>query len=175
MGLWHDAIRANIQAWHSYQKAVVGMGISTYASHNLTMLYYAASMGRESAQAFLLPVIWLSSMAIQLCWGWHWFGLADSMNGRQLTKGPMVRTIRRCMILLPAMPLLSWETIWQPGQLLVNCVSWLKQPWHAFDFITELTSLGPWRGYSTVNWPSLRVTGKLQPASLKRQPTTTVD
>ncbi len=51
MGLWHDAVRANTLAWHSDQKAAFGLGFSTYATHNLTMLYYAASMGGESASA----------------------------------------------------------------------------------------------------------------------------
>lgn len=51
MGLWHDAARANTQAWHSDQKAAFGLGIAIYPTHNLTMLYYAASMGGESAAA----------------------------------------------------------------------------------------------------------------------------
>ncbi len=49
MGLWHEAVRANTRAWHSDQKAAYGRGISTYATHNLTMLYYAGAMGGESA------------------------------------------------------------------------------------------------------------------------------
>lgn len=49
MGLWHDAVRANAKAWLSDQKAAHGLGVSTYATHNLTMLYYAGSMGGESA------------------------------------------------------------------------------------------------------------------------------
>lgn len=51
MGLWHDAVRANTQAWHSDQKAAFGLGFAIYPTHNLTMLYYAASMGGESAAA----------------------------------------------------------------------------------------------------------------------------
>lgn len=51
MGLWHDAVRANIQAWHTDQKAAFEQGFAIYPSHNLTMLYYAASMGGESATA----------------------------------------------------------------------------------------------------------------------------
>jgi len=51
MGLWHDAVRSNIEAWHSDQKAAVGEGFAIYPTHNLTMLYYAASMGGESAAA----------------------------------------------------------------------------------------------------------------------------
>jgi len=51
MGLWHDAVRANTLAWHSDQKAAYGLGFAIYTTHNLTMLYYAASMGGESAAA----------------------------------------------------------------------------------------------------------------------------
>ena len=51
MGLWHDAVRANTLAWHSDQKAAIGEGFAIYPTHNLTMLYYAASMGGESAAA----------------------------------------------------------------------------------------------------------------------------
>ena len=45
MGLWHDAVRANTTAWHSDQKAAFDKGFAIYPTHNLTMLYYAASMG----------------------------------------------------------------------------------------------------------------------------------
>lgn len=51
MGLWRDAVRANTLAWHSDQKAAFGLGFAIYPTHNLTMLYYAASMGGESAPA----------------------------------------------------------------------------------------------------------------------------
>lgn len=51
MGLWHEAVRANTLAWHSDQKAAIGEGFAIYPTHNLTMLYYAASMGGESAAA----------------------------------------------------------------------------------------------------------------------------
>lgn len=51
MGLWHEAVRANTLAWHSDQKAAYGLGFAIYPTHNLTMLYYAASMGGESAAA----------------------------------------------------------------------------------------------------------------------------
>ena len=51
MGLWHEAVRSNTLAWHSDQKAATGEGFSIYPTHNLTMLYYAASMGGESASA----------------------------------------------------------------------------------------------------------------------------
>ncbi len=49
MGLWHEAVRANTKAWHSDQKAAFDQGFSIYPTHNLTMLYYAAAMGGESA------------------------------------------------------------------------------------------------------------------------------
>ena len=49
LGLWHEAVRANIKAWHSDQKAAFDRGVSTYPTHNLTMLYYAGAMGGESA------------------------------------------------------------------------------------------------------------------------------
>jgi tetratricopeptide (TPR) repeat protein len=49
MGLWHDAVRSNTLAWHSDQKAAFGKGFAIYPTHNLTMLYYAAAMGGESA------------------------------------------------------------------------------------------------------------------------------
>ncbi len=51
MGLWHEAVRSNTLAWHSDQKAAIGEGFAIYPTHNLTMLYYAASMGGESAAA----------------------------------------------------------------------------------------------------------------------------
>ena len=51
MGLWSDAVRSNTLAWHSDQKAAFGKGFAIYPTHNLTMLYYAASMGGESAAA----------------------------------------------------------------------------------------------------------------------------
>ncbi|MCI5106027.1 MAG: hypothetical protein MRY76_04885 [Pseudomonadales bacterium] len=51
MGLWHDAVRSNTIAWHSDQKAAFGQGFAIYPTHNLTMLYYAAAMGGESASS----------------------------------------------------------------------------------------------------------------------------
>lgn len=51
MGLWHEAVRSNTLASHSDQKATIGEGFAIYPTHNLTMLYYAASMGGESATA----------------------------------------------------------------------------------------------------------------------------
>ena len=49
MGLWNDAVRSNTLAWHSDQKAAFGKGFAIYPTHNLTMLYYAASMGGQSS------------------------------------------------------------------------------------------------------------------------------
>ena len=51
LGLWDDAVRSNTIAWHSDQKAAYGKGFAIYPTHNLTMLYYAASMGGQSASA----------------------------------------------------------------------------------------------------------------------------
>ncbi|MEM1096812.1 MAG: hypothetical protein AAGJ10_19615, partial [Bacteroidota bacterium] len=54
IGRWADAVRANIQAWHSDQKAAIGEGFAIYPSHNLHMLLFAASMdgqGGVAAQA----------------------------------------------------------------------------------------------------------------------------
>ena len=49
LGLWEEAVRANTIAWHSDQKAAIGKGVAIYPTHNLTMLYYAGSMGGASA------------------------------------------------------------------------------------------------------------------------------
>ena len=51
VGRWGDAVRANIQAWHSDQKADIGEGFAIYPSHNLHMLLFAASMDGQGAQA----------------------------------------------------------------------------------------------------------------------------
>ncbi|MFD2532589.1 tetratricopeptide repeat protein [Gracilimonas halophila] len=51
VGRWNDAVRANIQAWHSDQKAAVGKGFAIYPSHNLHMLLFAASMDGQGALA----------------------------------------------------------------------------------------------------------------------------
>ncbi|MFN1834671.1 hypothetical protein AB2B38_005360 [Balneola sp. MJW-20] len=51
VGRWNDAIRANIQAWHSDLKAEVGEGFAIYPSHNLHMLLFAASMDGQGAIA----------------------------------------------------------------------------------------------------------------------------
>ena len=51
LGRWGDSVRANIQAWHSDQKAAVGEAFAIYPSHNLHMLLYAASMDGQGAIA----------------------------------------------------------------------------------------------------------------------------
>jgi tetratricopeptide (TPR) repeat protein len=51
VGRWGDAVRANIQAWHSDLKAEVGEGFAIYPSHNLHMLLFAASMDGQGAVA----------------------------------------------------------------------------------------------------------------------------
>ena len=51
IGRWGDAVRANIQAWHSDQKAAVGEGFAIYPTHNLHMLAFAASMDGQGAIA----------------------------------------------------------------------------------------------------------------------------
>jgi tetratricopeptide (TPR) repeat protein len=51
IGRWGDAVRANIQAWHSDMKAEVGEGFAIYPTHNLHMLAFAASMDGQGAVA----------------------------------------------------------------------------------------------------------------------------
>jgi len=51
IGRWGDAVRGNIQAWHSDQKAAVNEGFAIYPSHNLHMLLFAASMDGQGAIA----------------------------------------------------------------------------------------------------------------------------
>ena len=51
IGRWGDAVRANIMAWHSDQKAAIGEGFAIYPSHNLHMLLFAASMDGQSGVA----------------------------------------------------------------------------------------------------------------------------
>lgn len=51
IGRWGDAVRANIQAWHSDQRAQYGEGFAIYPSHNLHMLVFAASMDGQGAIA----------------------------------------------------------------------------------------------------------------------------
>ena len=51
IGRWGDSVRANLQAWHSDQKAASGEGLAIYPSHNLHMLLFAASMDGQGAIA----------------------------------------------------------------------------------------------------------------------------
>jgi tetratricopeptide (TPR) repeat protein len=51
VGRWGDAVRANIQAWHSDLAAVEGEGFAIYPSHNLHMLLFAASFDGQGAIA----------------------------------------------------------------------------------------------------------------------------
>jgi tetratricopeptide (TPR) repeat protein len=51
VGRWADAVRANIDAWHSDQKAEIGEGFAIYPSHNLHMLLFSASYGGQGAIA----------------------------------------------------------------------------------------------------------------------------
>jgi tetratricopeptide (TPR) repeat protein len=51
VGRWGDSVRANLQAWHSDQKAEFGEGFAIYPDHNLHMLLYAASMDGQGAIA----------------------------------------------------------------------------------------------------------------------------
>jgi len=51
LGRWGDSVRANIQAWHSDQKAAIGEAFAIYPSHNLHMLLFAASMDGQGAIA----------------------------------------------------------------------------------------------------------------------------
>jgi tetratricopeptide (TPR) repeat protein len=51
IGRWNDGVRANIQAWHSDQKAAIGEGFAIYPDHNLHMLLFAASNDSQGAVA----------------------------------------------------------------------------------------------------------------------------
>lgn len=51
IGRWGDAVRANIDAWHSDLKAEHGEGFAIYPSHNLHMLLFAASNDGQGAVA----------------------------------------------------------------------------------------------------------------------------
>jgi tetratricopeptide (TPR) repeat protein len=51
VGRWGDAVRANIQAWHSDLAAEVGEGFAIYPSHNLHMLLFSASYDGQGAIA----------------------------------------------------------------------------------------------------------------------------
>jgi tetratricopeptide (TPR) repeat protein len=49
IGRWGDSVRANLEAWHSDQKASVGEGFAIYPEHNLHMLLYAAAYDGQGA------------------------------------------------------------------------------------------------------------------------------
>ncbi len=51
VGMWGDAVRANLNAWHSDQLADFGKGFSYAAGHNLHMLLFAASYDGQGAVA----------------------------------------------------------------------------------------------------------------------------
>jgi len=51
VGRWADAVRANLQAWHSDLKAEIGEGFAIYPSHNLHMLLFSASFDGQGAIA----------------------------------------------------------------------------------------------------------------------------
>ncbi len=51
IGRWGDSVKANIEAFHSDQKAKIGEGFAIYPDHNLHMLLFAASMDGQGAVA----------------------------------------------------------------------------------------------------------------------------
>ena len=51
IGQWGKSVRANIEAWHSDQKASVGQGVAIYPTHNLHMMFFAASYDGQGAVA----------------------------------------------------------------------------------------------------------------------------
>ena len=51
VGRWRDSVRASIQAWHTDLKAKTSRAVSTYPSHNLHMLSFAASYDGQGAVA----------------------------------------------------------------------------------------------------------------------------
>ena len=51
VGRWAEAVRGNLAAFHSDQKAAYGEGFAIYPSHNLHMLLFAASMDGQGAVA----------------------------------------------------------------------------------------------------------------------------
>ncbi len=51
VGMWGDAVRANLNAWHSDQLADFGKGFSYATGHNLHMLLFAASYDGQGAIA----------------------------------------------------------------------------------------------------------------------------
>lgn len=73
IGRYGDAVRGNLRAWHSDQRASSGATVAVYPSHNLHMLAFAASFDGQGAvaiqaardlariapgSAFYLPMTW---------------------------------------------------------------------------------------------------------------------
>lgn len=51
VGRWGESVRANLEAWHTDQKAKFDEAVAIYPSHNLQMLYYSASFDGQGAIA----------------------------------------------------------------------------------------------------------------------------
>ena len=51
VGQWGKSVRANLQAWHTDQKAEQGKAFAIYPSHNLHMLLYSAAYDGQGAIA----------------------------------------------------------------------------------------------------------------------------
>ena len=51
IGRWGDAVRGNLAAWHTDQRAAEDLAWAIYPSHNLHMLLFAASMDGQGAIA----------------------------------------------------------------------------------------------------------------------------
>lgn len=51
LGMWPEAVKANLQAWHTDQKGKEGKAFAIYPSHNLHMLLFAASYDGQGAVA----------------------------------------------------------------------------------------------------------------------------
>jgi len=51
IGKWGKAVRSNVLAWHSDQRTEFGEGVSYAGTHNLHMLFFAASMDGQGALA----------------------------------------------------------------------------------------------------------------------------
>jgi tetratricopeptide (TPR) repeat protein len=53
IGRWASAVRSNLDAWHSDQRVEYDEGVSYAGTHNLHMLFFAASMDGQGAVAAL--------------------------------------------------------------------------------------------------------------------------
>ena len=49
LGRWASAVRSNLDAWHSDQRAQFGEGVSYGGTHNLHMLFFAGAMDGQGA------------------------------------------------------------------------------------------------------------------------------